>query len=426
MKRILITLLTALAFGYGNAQLTLQYCFDRADENYPVIKRYALIERTQALNLSEINKGWLPRIGVYGQATVQSAVPSFPQPLEKILSLLGQDTDGLGHLQYKAGVDISQTIWDGGASKARRGIERAAAAENRASTAVQIYAMHERVMEIFFGILLMDEQIAQTCNTIGLLEANLTRMRSMLVNGVATQSDVDMLEAQKLSMTQHLTEARNAKKCYRDLLSIYMGEEIEGKELVKPVADMPSECTPARPELTMFESRLRLNAAREASVGASVMPRIGFFAQAYYGYPGLNYFESMLSRKLSFNALAGIKLSWDIDSFYTQRTSRSKLTTAADGIENDREVFLFNNRLQSKSQSDAIEGLREVMTDDQRIVTLRQNVRRAAESQLQNGVIDTTSLLTKITDENQARLMAKYHEIQLLQNIYQLKYILNR
>ena len=70
--------------------------------------------------------------------------------------------------------------------------------------------------------------------------------------------------------------------------------------------------------------------------------------------------------------------------------------------------------------------MQAVMADDAKIVALRESVRKAAESQLRNGVIDATSLLSRITDENQARLTAAYHEIQLLHNIYKLKYTLNR
>lgn len=133
-----------------------------------------------------------------------------------------------------------------------------------------------------------------------------------------------------------------------------------------------------------------------------------------------------MKRDLSFNILAGIKVSWNIDSFYTKKDSRNKLLLAGENVANDLELFRFNTNLQTRTQTDAIDGLRKVMKEDNRIVELRGNVRRAAESQLANGIIDATALLSKITDENQARLTASYHEIQLLQNIYQLRYILNR
>ena len=87
---------------------------------------------------------------------------------------------------------------------------------------------------------------------------------------------------------------------------------------------------------------------------------------------------------------------------------------------------MFNTGLETQAQADAIEEYKALMAEDSRIVDLRANVRRAAESQLENGVIDATALLTKITDENQARLNPAYHEIQMIQSIYKLKYVLNR
>ena len=427
MKKIAITLaLSVLASVSVFAAVTLDDCLEKAEENYPLIKKYGLIERTARLALSDINKSWLPRIGVYGQTTVQNVVPEFPQSLDEMLTQLGQDVRGLGRVQYKAGVDVTQTIWDGGAARAERKIEQVSSAERQAAVAVQIYAIREKVMDLYFGILLMDEQIARTESTVALLDANLALMRSLLAGGVAMQSDVDMVEAQMLDMTQQLVSARSAAKAYRDVLSIYVGESLDGQELARPDAAMPSGFESERPELALFDAQTRLNSARAAAVESSVMPRAGFFAQGYYGYPGINYFESMMKRDLSFNLLAGIKISWNIDSFYTKRNSERRLALESDNIENDRDVFLYNTRLRAAAQIEEIEGVRAVMAEDARIVALRSNVRLAAESQLKNGVIDATALLAKITDENRARLMAAYHEIQLIQNIYKLKNTLNR
>lgn len=427
MKKTIALLLSGIFLPlFASAQVTLDYCLDRAEKNYPLIHKYDLVAKTTDLSLSDINKSWLPRINVYGQATVQNVVPEFPSSLKDVLAQLGQDYKGLGYFQYKVGVDVSQTIWDGGASKAQREIERTSAAEQQATLSVQMYAVREKVMNLYFGILLMDEQIAQTENTISLLKANHTLMASMKSNGVAMQSDVDMVEAQLLTMTQQLTGARSAARSYMDVLAVYIGESLDGKCLVKPEATMPTTLDCARPELELFNAQNRHNNALNAAINSSVMPHIGFFAQSWYGYPGINYFESMMKRDPSFNLMAGVKISWNVDAFYTKKNSRRKIALADEGIENDREVFLYNTRLQTAGQTQEIEGIRSVMADDARIVALRGSVRRAAESQLQNGVIDATALLSKITDENQALLTARYHEIQLLQNIYKLKNTLNR
>lgn len=427
MKKTIALLLSGIFLPlFASAQVTLDYCLDRAGKNYPLIHKYDLVAKTTDLSLSDINKGWLPRINVYGQVTIQNVVPEFPSSLKDILAKLGQDYKGLGYFQYKVGVDVSQTIWDGGASKAQREIERTSSAEQQAALSVRMYAVREKVMNLYFGILLMDEQIAQVENTIALLKANHTLMQSMKTNGVAMQSDVDMVEAQLLTMTQQLTGARSAAKSYKDVLAVYIGESIDGKSLVKPEATMPANLDSNRPELALFNAQNRHNNALDAAINSSVMPRIGFFAQSWYGYPGINYFESMMKRDPSFNLIAGVKISWNVDAFYTKKNSRHKLALAGEGIENDREVFLYNTRLQTAAQTQEIDGIRSVMADDERIVTLRASVRQAAESQLKNGVIDATALLSKITDENQALLTARYHEIQLLQNIYKLKNTLNR
>lgn len=407
-------------------QLTLDECLDKAVGNYPLIRQYGLTERTLDLQLSDINKSWLPRISVYGQGTAQNNVPEFPETLRHMIEQAGADMKGLGHVQYKAGAEISQTIWDGGASQAQRAVERASAAEKAAATDVGLYSIRERVMNLFFGILLMEQQIAQTENTMRLLEADHRLIESMCKNGTATRSDADMTEALILVMRQSLTEAGSAMKSYRDMLGIFMGENIDGKTLTAPEAEMPVKTDPARPELALYDARINLNKAKDAASASSLRPRVGMFAQAFYGYPGFNNFEAMVRRDLSWNMLAGVKIQWNIDAFYTRRNTREKLATASAGVENEREVFLFNNRLEASSQSEAINSLRKVIEDDSRITALRKNVRLAAESQLKNGVIDATALLTKITDENQAELTARYHEIQLLQKIYQLKNILNQ
>ena len=119
-------------------------------------------------------------------------------------------------------------------------------------------------------------------------------------------------------------------------------------------------------------------------------------------------------------------MSWNIGAFYHKKNDKRKLRLASDNIIVERDIFLFNTNLKTRSQLDRIDELKAVMKENDRIVQLRENVRKAAESQLDNGIIDATALLTKLTDEKQARLNASYHEIQLLQNIYQLKYTLNK
>ena len=394
IKRLFLILAAMAAAVASTAQVTLEQCKAYAAENYPLLHKYGLVDRIRDVDLSEINKGWLPQIEIYGQATAQNVVPAFPDKLSGILEQMGTDVRGLGKVQ--------------------------------SAPDVQMYAINQRVENLFFGILLIEEQTRQIMLTRELLESNLAKLRSMKANGTAMQSDVDMVEAQELTVGQQLIQAKsNAADC-RKLLGLYTGQDMSTCELAKPAPTMPTTYSSDRPELRHFDAALSLNRTQFENVKASLMPKIGLFAQAYYGYPGFDYFKSMMSRDLSFNVLAGVKVSWNIGSFYTKSNREQKLKLSGEGIVNDRDVFLFNTGLETQAQADAIEEYKALMAEDSRIVDLRANVRRAAESQLENGVIDATALLTKITDENQARLNAAYHEIQMIQSIYKLKYVLNR
>lgn len=408
------------------AQITIEQCVEKAMENYPEIRKYDLVSATREIDLSDIDKGWLPRISAYGQATVQNAVPSFPESLSGVLQQMGQSMKGLDKLQYKIGVDISQTIWDGGMSRARRDVSRLTSEIQRKNIDVELYAVRQRVENLYFAILLTEEQIAQTGNALALVKGNLEKLRSMLRNGTAMQCDVDMVAAQALTMEQDITRARSAVRGYRQVLEIFIGESLADRALVMPYAQLPSDMRPERPELSLFENRIAAAQASRRLSDVSLMPKVGFFAQTWYGYPGFDYFKSMMNRNLSFNIMAGVKVTWNIDAFYTKKNTASRTAVDTGNIMAEKETFLFNTGLQSVSQQEKISGLRSVMADDAKIIELRTNVRKAAESQLENGVIDATALLTKITDENQAKLTARFHEIQLIQEIYNLKYILNR
>lgn len=425
-KRLtIIACFLAICLGAA-AQISLEECVTLATQNYPVIRKYDLISRTNDINISNINKTWLPQVNVYGQGSVQNAVPALPDILSAITSQNGMAADGLKKWQYKVGIDVNQTIWDGGTSAAQRHAEQALKDRQQSSLDVQMYAIRGRVEEIYFCALLTTEQIKQTQATINLLKSNLDRFRSMLAGGTAMQSDVDMIEAQCLTTAQQLVNNESRLREYKQLLSAFVGKDLTGTELIMPTQEKPSELSTARPEMEWYDADIRANEAFSRNIKAAIMPRVGLFTQAYYGYPGLNYFKSMMTRDLSFNIMAGVRVSWNISALYTKKNDLRKLTLASETTRTDRDEFLFNTRLQTISANNGIDEQESLIKDDGRIVELRCNIRKAAESQLRNGVIDAHGLLERITDENQACLTQVYHKIKLIQNIYKLKYTLNR
>ena len=426
MKRIALLCGCLLAGLSAGAQVTLDECRRLAREHYPEIRQYDLVRRTEEYTLSNARRAWLPQLSLAAHATWQTEVPSFPNALAGMLAQQGIDMPGMNKDQYKAALELNQTLWDGGKSEADKRIARAEAAEQARSADVDLYALQGRVDNLFFGILLLDERIAQTRLTLDLLRSNLEKVRALQRNGVAMQSDADAVEAELLTVNQQLTQVAASRDSYRRMLEIFTGRPLDGERLERPDASEPRSMESSRPELALFDATADKLTAQERLVKAATRPRLGLFAQGYYGYPGMDYFQSMMSPDWSWNAMAGVKMSWNFGAYYTRKNSLAKLRTAKEQVEMQREIFLFNTRLQTAEESGDIARLRKALADDDRIVALRRSVREAAESKLRNGVIDTDDLLRKITDEAAAATARSAREIELLKTIYELKHTINR
>ena len=417
-----VMMLTALV---AQAQ-TLDECCNLAREHYPEIRQYDLIAETEQYNISNAARAWIPQVVLSGQATYQSATPTYPEAFNQMIAANGLDMSGVRKDQYKVVIDVSQNIWDGGQSKANREIAEAEAAVERSRVDVSLYDLQSRIQNLYFGILLLDEHVAQTEILIEVLDANLNRMCTYYKNGVAMQSDVDAVEAELLTAHQALSQVEASRASYRRMLEVFIGQSLTDKTLTRPAMVEVASRTSAHPKLVMFDAQTDRLAAQRKAITASTMPRFSAFAQGYYGYPGLDMFKSMVSAKWTLNAVVGVRMSWNIGAFYTKKNNLNKLDVAERQISVQRDIFLFNTQMQSTQDDGEIARLRSALEDDNRIVELRRSVRMAAESRLENGVIDATDLLRKIADETTATLNRSTHEIELLQATYRLKTILNQ
>ena len=425
MKRIILSILFAGFSASVFAQMTLETCQELAREHYPEVKQYDLIRLTEQYDLSNAARAWLPQLSLSAQATWQNEVPEFLEALSGMLSQAGVTIPGLKKDQYKVGLELNQTIWDGGKSNADKRLARTEAAEQRAMTDVDLYNLKKRVNELYFGILLLEEKLSQTYRTIALLESNLDKMRSLVTNGTALASDADAVEAELLTARQQATQIEASRTSYRKMLELFIGEPLQGN-LLRPEFEEMATTELTRPELVLFDAKKNRLAAQEALIKSSTRPKFGFFAQGYYGYPSMDYFASMMSNEWRWNLLTGIRMSWNFGAYYTKKNSLNKLRTAQQSIDLQRDVFRFETNLQVAQETGDIARLRKTIADDARIVSLRQSVREAAESKLRNGIIDTNDLLQKITDEAAARSAQSVHEIELLKALYELKHTINQ
>ena len=419
MKKLgLLFLLLPLAVG---AQ-TLEECQTAAEHNYPLIQQYDLIGKTTSLTVSNIQKGWLPQVSAIAQATYQSDVPSWPEQMQSVYQQMGLDMKGLKKDQYKIGVDVNQVIYDGGVIQSQKELALRQGAVQEAQTAVTLYQVRQRVNEMFFALLLLNEQILLNNDLQELLNANEKKLSSMYKRGTAAESDYLSVKAERLKVIQQATNMESQKRTLQMMLSTFCGLEV--KEPVKPAA-MEVGTMGSRPELRLVDAQLSLADAQEKMLSASLKPKLSVFASGYYGYPGYNMFKDMMSRSWSLNGMIGARLTWNIGAFYTHKNDREKILLQREMAENSHNIFLFNNRLEQLQQNEDINRYRQLMSADEEILSLRSSVRKAAESKLAHGIIDVNDLVKEINSENAARVQRSVHEIEMLKEIYDLKYATN-
>jgi len=417
---IIIFLFYVLAADTVSSQtiLTLEECKQLAVDNYPLIKSYGLIEASEKYNIENIAKNYLPQFGFNGQATYQSEVTklpfdasSFPIPI---------DIPSMSKDQYKLTLDASQLIWDGGATGSQKEITRANSEVNKQRIEVTLYTVKERVNQLYFGILLVDEQLKIIDLTRQNLMSNKDIIMSMFKNGMAMQSDVDQIDVELLDLEQRSIEQKSLRAASLHMLALFIHRKLDNNVVLEKPQDIYiTDNSITRPELNLYSSQISALNSQESAINAKNMPRINLFAQGGYGRPGLN----MLEDKFKLFAIGGIKLSWNFGSLYTKKNEKRLIKNSVDDIEVQRETFLFNTNLELTKEQAEINKMKKLMEKDNDIIHLRGRVKIASESKYKNGIYQVNELIRDINAEAMAYQSKALHEIQYLMNIYNYKHI---
>ena len=415
--RSLILLIFLIPFYSVFAQLTLEVCQEKARHNYPMIKQFDLIQKSADYSLSNVGKSWLPQLSLSARATYQSEATSIILPAMGLNVALPRD-------QYQAVLEAGQTIWDGGVVVSQKKIIKANAALEKEKLEVELYTIKDRVNQMFFGLLLIDEQLIQNETLQNELETNMNRVMAYMSNGVANQSDVDAVKVECLNNKQRRLEMLVSAKSFKQMLGAMTGLQIsENEKLEKPIlrnTDFGNNII-NRPELKLFDSQLDLLTSQERLVHSGNLPKAGVFLQGGVGNPGLNMFKTGFSTFY----LGGLRLSWNFSGFYTQKNNLNALKNTRNTVSLQRETFLYNNNLSILRQNNEIEKLSEQLKGDDEIINLRGNIKKASSVKVENGTLTITDLLRDINAESMAKNQKSIHEIQLLMSISNLKYSTN-
>ena len=412
-KLLFIVMLFFIVSGAKAQSISLNDCQKMARDNYPAISRFSIIEQSKNYTLSNANKAYLPQLSLEAKATYQSDVITIPIDMPG-LEIPVPDKD-----QYQVVAQANQIIWDGGKIAAKKEIIKAGAKAEEKQLEAEIYALKERVNGLYFGILLIQEQLKQQTVLEKELQRNYNKVESYIENGVANQADLSAVKIEMLRTGQQRIQMESAYSAYLQMLSILIGEKLaEDVDFTKPpILNNNSLVTINRPELDLFLAQQATIDAQTKDIKSSIMPVIGAFAQGGYGKPGLN----MLQNEFDTFFLGGVKLSWNIGNLYTWKNNVKMNELKKLNIDSQRGTFIHNLNLQISQQQSEVQKYTKTMKDDQEIIVLQQEIKDAAESKVENGTMTVSDMLKELTALEMAKQAKLLHEIQYMQSVYALK-----
>lgn len=405
MKRALILLLILTAgTTYGQVSLVnLDDCYRLARENYPRLPDAVRQEQISELKQKNIRSSWNPQLNLNGQATYQSEVTKVN------IAIPGVTIAQPPNDQFKFYLDARQTIYDGGAIRANKSLEEANLAAEQQNLEVELYALHERINQLYFTILLMKENEAVLVAKRGILDERIKMMESMFRNGVITSRELDLLKAERLITDQQVGELHTERLSALGILGILTNQPFDDHTTLAEPLNTAQSSVIVRPELTYFELLGNKLDQNSQLLQRSRNPRVFGFGQAGYGRPGLN----MLKNTVDSYYLVGIGVTWNIIDWKQTGRSREILGVQKEMIGSQRAIFDQNLSIAMFKAKESIKKAEELLKIDDELVLLRTNIVKQSASQLENGTITSADYIVDLNALTQVSLNKKNHKIQL-------------
>jgi outer membrane protein TolC len=395
---------------YSQKIITLKECYNKAMSVNALAgekEAYSSISRIKDENLS---KGWLPSLDANASANYISDVVDFSKAMSSIPGIASILTP-MPHDQYKVTLDINQVIYDGGAIKSGRALEKAELNINEKQTETDLYKLRGQINVYYFNVMLLNRQKELLKNYLNLIQKRIASMQSALVNGAILRSDVDVLTSEKIRLEQQITENDFRKASLLKILSDMTGTDIDtAAEFVLP--EQPGELTAelTRPELQLFDlHKEQLNAGLQLAQSKRMPKAFGFATLGYGNPPGQDFFKDTFD---TYYILGG-GIKWNIFDWNRIKNEKKVITLQQGILENRKRDLADNLTRQLESKNAEISSLRTLIETDSELITIRKRITASAESQYENGTITATEYLNEMNSEHQAEINYQIHKITL-------------
>lgn len=413
-KLVLITSILILISPaiWSQKLFTLKECYEKAMANTPLAKEPDTYNSIWQLKDHNLRLGWLPSIDANASALYNSEVADISSALGSLpIPGIAGAISPLPHDQYKFTIDINQVIYDGGAIKNARLLEKAGRNINGKQTEVELYKIRTQINSYYFGILLLDRQRELLDNYLAILDKRLASMQSALSNGMILKSDIDVISSEKIKLKQQIVESDIRKKALLEILSDITGENItSSKELVLPVLTDETSDEILRPELNLFDLRSEQLGSGLKIIESKRKPKAFGFATLGYGNPpGSNFFKDEFAPYY----IMGAGIKWNIYDWNRSKNDKKEINLQQQIIEGKKTDLSNNLKRMLNSKKAEIESLKSLIETDLELMSLRNRITLAAESQYENGAATATEYLNELNSEQQAGINHEIHKINL-------------
>lgn len=392
--------------------LKIEDCYILARQNYPLVEQHMLLEKSNNYTIENIAKGALPQLSISGQAGYQSDVTTLP------IQLPGINVPAMSKDQYRLTGEVSQPITDLITVRQQKELQKSSQQIQEQNLEIELYKIKDRVNQLFFGIMLIDEQLVQNNLTRKDIQAGINKVSASLKNGTDFRSSLDKLKAEMLKVGQRDIELRSSRQAYITMLGLFIDQTLDESTSFEKPAEVTTTTNINRPELRSYDFQKKTFDLQSKLINTRSLPKFSVFVQGGLGKPSP---VNMLSNELSGYYIGGLRLNWSLSNFYTLKKEKKLNDISKNMLDVQRETFLFNTRQLLSQQNEEINKLRKLINTDREIVDLRTSVKTASNAQLENGVITVNDYLREIYAEEQARQSVSFHQIQLLMAQYNYK-----
>jgi len=407
-----IPLILLLAFSLQlsalQAQVTLENCQQWTREHYPLLRQQALHDASLQLRLEQLDKQRLPQFAALAKANLQSEAIKVP------FSAPGQEPIELPLYGLQAYGEATYTIYDGGVIKATKALENQQYQVSRQALEVDLYQLRQQVNQLYLGILQMRAQDSLLQYARHTLESRLDAVEAGVRHGIALPTEADRIRVELLRIDANREEAKGREKSLLATLNAYTGKELDENTTLQPLQiRLTSFQTPTqRPELQLFDLQKQQLLAQSPLIHAKTKPKVNAFIQAGLGYPNpLNFFDTEVSPY----GIAGLQLRWNFWDWGQSKKELEVLSVKSQLIDNQKQTFEFNVRLQDGRFSEEAAKLANLIANDRKIADLQHNILQQVQAQLEHGTATAADYIAQLNAELQARLSLRLHELQLQQ-----------